>query len=120
MGSRTKVVDTGLDGTTFERKIKANVATYTLAASGVIDKSAPMLHFINPGAARNVRLPANSDSKNLMFIVFNASTATSGQTITFNTATGAALVPAATAAVTKAAILVNDGNGWRALVGGST
>lgn len=122
MGSRTKVVDTGLDGATIERKMKALVATYTLGATGTIDKSAPMVHFIDPGGgARNVKLPANADSKNLMFIVYNTSDATSGEAITFKTATGAGLTKAAVIELAEGCILINDGNGWAAMcVGANT
>lgn len=121
MASRTHVEGSRIDNTTLGKQVKFDSSVTALSATGTIDKAAPFAQFIDPnGGARGVKLPANTDAKDLAFLVYNTSDATSGEGITFKTATGANLSPSVDIGIGEGVLLINPkGTGWKGMMVGA-
>ena len=89
--------------------------TMTLAADLTLTADSPTLLFIDPGAARNVVLPAEADSDGLFFIIVN--TASTGYTITIQDDTPATVC---TPDQNETALVFCDGTTWEGMVGANS
>lgn len=62
--------------------IKGGVNTQALGAALTLDKSSPLINYIDPGGAgRVVTLPAEADSKGLIFLITNTADAAEDLTV---------------------------------------
>lgn len=113
--SRLNLED-GLAAALLNTRVKMLVQTQTLGANLTLDAAAPPVHFLDPGgAARDVTLPAEASSENLVFVIIN--TADAAETITVKNDGGGTVV---TIAQNKGGIVFCDGTTWKGLVGGNT
>lgn len=97
-------------------QLRLNSETRTLAGAVTLTKTSPTLQFMDPGgAARTVTLPAEADSKGLVFVISNEADAAEIITVQ-DDATNAIVTPTQN----EAAIVFCDGTSWSGIVGATS
>ena len=110
------LIEGGSIENTFHTQFRFQHETETLAAGKTLTKDSPSLQFLDPGGAgRTIVLPAEADSKGLVFFISNEADA--AEILTINDDAAATIV---TPTQNEAAILFCDGTTWSGLVGATS
>lgn len=114
---RPNLRDATASGLEIIKGLKLGVNIETLGGQRALANDEPVLQVLDPGgAARDVLLPVETDSKGLVYIIVNAADAAENLVVKEDSDT----TTIATVAQAESAILACDGVTWRSLVGGVT